>query len=492
MGGRNSKYMKKIVAFALIWILSIMLTGVALAVSKGTINTDTARIRKEASTESAIIALASIDEKVEIIEESGDWYKVNYKDKTGYVSKELVDEDGNIQKTKDEKVEKEENEPAKEENKEEESTKENSEAIKEENATEKEEIVEIKEKYKGKIAVDLTLKILPTINSRDFEKVEKGSEINVIEILNDWCYVETAEKIGWLRIEALRSAIATEETSQENENNEAQDVKNEEESQNEQPEETKEQEPATKEEEKVETPKTTTQKVGYVNVDVVNLREKTSTSSDVIDTLSINTEVTVVGEEDNWYKVEVKGMKGYIASKYISDEKVPEVTSRAADATRESKKNTSEEEKVEEQKAEAETKDEEPSATETSNTDLGAQIVAYAKQYLGYKYVAAGASPSTGFDCSGFTSYVYGHFGISISRASTAQAGCGKHIAKSDLKVGDLLIFNNRANSGVGHVGIYIGGNKFIHASNPSDGVKITSLSDSYYTARYVDARRLF
>ena len=67
----------------------------------------------------------------------------------------------------------------------------------------------------------------------------------------------------------------------------------------------------------------------------------------------------------------------------------------------------------------------------------------------------------------------------------------GTYVEKANLQLGDIVIFNDDANTSIGHVGIYIGGNNFIHASNPSDGVKITSLSSSYYTKRYVTARRL-
>ena len=109
----------------------------------------------------------------------------------------------------------------------------------------------------------------------------------------------------------------------------------------------------------------------------------------------------------------------------------------------------------------------------------------FAKKYLGYKYVAGGSSPSTGFDCSGFTQYVYKQCGVSLNRTSDAQASNGTAVSKSNLQPGDLVIFT-------GHVGIYIGNNKFIHAANPSKGVITTSLSDSYYTKTYKTARRIF
>ena len=92
-------------------------------------------------------------------------------------------------------------------------------------------------------------------------------------------------------------------------------------------------------------------------------------------------------------------------------------------------------------------------------------------------------SPS-GFDCSGFTSYVYKHFGYSLNRTSSGQRSNGVAVSKSDLQAGDILCFN-------GHVGLYIGGGSFIHAANPSKGVIISSLSESYYQKNYITARRI-
>ena len=128
--------------------------------------------------------------------------------------------------------------------------------------------------------------------------------------------------------------------------------------------------------------------------------------------------------------------------------------------------------------------------TQTSSV-TGTDVASYAKQYLGYKYVSGGATPSVGFDCSGFTYYVYKHFGITLSRTSSAQASNGRAVNKDNLQAGDLIIFNNSSNSAIGHVGIYIGGNNFIHAANATKGVITTSVSNSYYQARYVSARRI-
>lgn len=86
---------------------------------------------------------------------------------------------------------------------------------------------------------------------------------------------------------------------------------------------------------------------------------------------------------------------------------------------------------------------------------------------------------------------MYKQFGITIPRSSGTQANAGKAVSKENLQLGDILIFRDSSNTKVGHVGIYIGGNQFIHSSSPGDYVKITSLSASYYAARYVGARRI-
>ncbi|MUT67911.1 C40 family peptidase [Paenibacillus sp. NEAU-GSW1] len=100
-----------------------------------------------------------------------------------------------------------------------------------------------------------------------------------------------------------------------------------------------------------------------------------------------------------------------------------------------------------------------------------------------------GGTTTNGFDCSGFTSYVFAKMGIDLERTSVAQSKMGKKVAKSDLIAGDLVFFNTNG-KGVSHVGIYVGDGMFAHASS-SKGVTISKLSDSYYVDRYVTARRV-
>jgi peptidoglycan DL-endopeptidase CwlO len=111
-------------------------------------------------------------------------------------------------------------------------------------------------------------------------------------------------------------------------------------------------------------------------------------------------------------------------------------------------------------------------------------VVGIAMRYLGTPYVYGGASPS-GFDCSGFVMYVYAQVGVSLPHNAAAQYGYGTPVSRSQLQPGDLVFFD-----GLGHNGIYTGGNSFIHSPHTGDVVKISSIS-GWYSERFVGARRL-
>ena len=111
-------------------------------------------------------------------------------------------------------------------------------------------------------------------------------------------------------------------------------------------------------------------------------------------------------------------------------------------------------------------------------------VVSIALQYLGVPYVWGGASPS-GFDCSGLTMYAYAKVGVYLPHNAAMQYGMGTPVSRSQLAPGDLVFFN-----GLSHVGMYIGGGRFVHAPHTGDVVKISSLSEYWYSATYVGARR--
>ena len=119
----------------------------------------------------------------------------------------------------------------------------------------------------------------------------------------------------------------------------------------------------------------------------------------------------------------------------------------------------------------------------------GNALLDEAYSHLGTRY-RYGASRSGAFDCSGFTSYVYKKSGVTIPRTSAQQATVGQKIDKGDLAQGDLVFFKTRG-SRISHVGIYIGGGKFIHASSGGGRVKTDTLNSGYYQKRYAGARRV-
>lgn len=117
-------------------------------------------------------------------------------------------------------------------------------------------------------------------------------------------------------------------------------------------------------------------------------------------------------------------------------------------------------------------------------------VVAYALRLEGAPYRYGGASPATGFDCSGFVSYVYGRFGYPLPRTTQAQARTLSFISRRDLRPGDLVFFNTDGGT-FSHVGIYIGQNEFIHAPSSRTGrVSIASLSNPYWARHFSGARR--
>jgi cell wall-associated NlpC family hydrolase len=121
-------------------------------------------------------------------------------------------------------------------------------------------------------------------------------------------------------------------------------------------------------------------------------------------------------------------------------------------------------------------------------TDVGGRAVAIAAQYLGVPYRWGGASPMTGFDCSGLTMFVYAQLGIHLGHYTGDQIREGIPVPPAMLHPGDLVFFDGNAFGTPGHEGLYIGGGMFIHAPHTGDVVKISSLAS--YANRYVGAVR--
>lgn len=116
---------------------------------------------------------------------------------------------------------------------------------------------------------------------------------------------------------------------------------------------------------------------------------------------------------------------------------------------------------------------------------FGNRIVSYARHFLGVPYRWGGSSPQTGFDCSGFVRYVYGHFGVVLPHSSFGDLVRGHRVPRRWLRPGDLVFF-----SGASHVGIYVGSGRFIDAPHSGAVVRITTMH-GWYGASYYGARRL-
>jgi cell wall-associated NlpC family hydrolase len=126
-----------------------------------------------------------------------------------------------------------------------------------------------------------------------------------------------------------------------------------------------------------------------------------------------------------------------------------------------------------------------PVRTTQFHLPFGKRVVGYAKRFVGTRYVYGGSTPHSGFDCSGFVRYVYEHFGVSLPHSSYAQFSVGRHIGRRSLRPGDLVFFD-----GLGHVGMYVGNGRFIHAPHTGTRVRVEKLA-GWYSSRFSGARRL-
>ena len=449
-----------IMVMATISLLSMFFINICFAANTGKITTETARLREQPNTDSKVLELASLGDEVEILEDAGEWYKVKYKKITGYIRKDLMEvkneETNTANQTNNVEIENAVVDNMTTEN------------ISVETSTKTEEATFKKGKYQ--ISENAKLKIIPLINAIELDEIAKDAEVEVTEILNDWAKIKTADgKEGWVIINNLKSIETTTlATEQENVT------------------ETKPEE--TTNEVEIQQP-VQTAKTMYVNSKVINVRQKADKTSQVIKQLSINTEVTVLSSDNGWAYVDLNGTKGYIAENLLSNTK--QETSRGTTSERNTANTTQSTSSNTNITNNTNTTTTKPEQTQTSTniaatSSTGSAVVEYAKQFLGCKYVYGGTTTS-GFDCSGFTQYVYKHFGVNLNRTAAAQYSNGKVV--TELQVGDLVMFGK---SGIDHVGIYIGGNTFIHAANSKRGVTTDTLASGYYKTNYVGARRIF
>ena len=257
--------------------------------------------------------------------------------------------------------------------------------------------------------------------------------------------------------------------------------------------------------------------VGTVTSDTgLNLRSEAGTDAAVLATLDYGTQVDVLSTSDDgtWHKVTYNGMTGYMSGDYlqVTEEQLygqvmdGPLNIRSGPGTEHGtvgSLSTGAVVEIEElvggyggwykieQGYVSSDYVAQVDASVAASSGKGSQIAQYALQYVGCPYVYGGSSPS-GFDCSGFTTYVMKHFGYSINRTASSQMDNGTSVSKSQLQPGDLVFFNSgNSSKRATHVGIYTGNGQFVHASTSTTGVIVSDLNSSYYSSTYVGARRL-
>ena len=196
---------------------------------------------------------------------------------------------------------------------------------------------------------------------------------------------------------------------------------------------------------------------GYINGNGVRLRQAPSMTAAILnENLNTGSTARILGISGDWTRVIVNGQEGFVYSAYVQEGRYEPAGS----------------------------------VRRASGSDLGKEIANYALTFIGTPYTWGGKSPATGFDCSGFVQYVFSQFGYTTSSIANDVRNEGTHVEPADIQPGDVLCFYS-GNNYVGHVGIYIGDNSFVHAANSATGVVTTSLSVGYYAQRGYEIRRI-
>ena len=431
----------KYVVASIIMLLLIVLSNKVQA-QTATVTADTLNLRSEASTDSSIVKLLNQGEELDVISDEGDWLRVSSDGTEGYVSKDYVQVNEETQTTTPETP-----------------TETPTQTPTTENPSETGTGTTV---VTSKVNQDTQIRILPLINSNVLENISSGATVTIITSTNKWTFVETDTISGWI----LNSALEENTTStSDNQTTENTDNGNTDDTNSSENNDTTNQSSDTMYDTAV---------TKYINGSSVYIRNEPSTDASIVISLIRNTDVTVTGENGDWYKVKYGDFEGYIFKELLSDEQT-EQTNRHMPL----EETTNLQENIEQ-------------TSNSNESSLGQEIVEYAKQYLGYPYVYGGAGSSS-FDCSGFTMYVYKNFGYSLSHSARAQSKMGTYVEKENLQPGDLVFFlDYETMDDIGHCGIYIGDGNFIHASSGTGYcVKISTLLSGSYDRRYATARRL-
>ena len=281
---KRKNIIKNILLIAALGITIMFFTNVIFAANTAKIVVETANLREASNEDSRILVQLSLNDEVEVLQKSGDWYQVKTKNNvTGYLREDLIEVSGKI----------------------------------EENVTEETSVsiedTKTEENPEETVANETKLKIVPVINATDIIEVKQNDEVTIIESIGDWVCIEKDTVKGWIRSDKLMTLEEKEKQDEEAKAKAEAEKKAEEEAK------AKEQQTKTK----------------YASSTTVNVRKEASKDSEIIAQISQNTAVEVISDEGGWAKVKVNGKEGYIASNLLSDKKTEVTTSsRGSNETR--------------------------------------------------------------------------------------------------------------------------------------------------------------
>lgn len=439
--------MKKILIITIIFYMFLITFSFA---STATIDATAARLREEASTNSNVLTKIYKGEEVEILEKQGEWYKVKYEKNVGYLKNNLIKE-GESNNTSEKTDNQNENVNKQEEN----------------------------ESLKIIAKSNTNIRFQPSMMSNSILVIDIDKELTKISQIGNWIKVSDGVITGWIlenRVNTIEESVVNYEDSKEL--NSAKSEENDEVTENEK---NIEQEEILESNEN----KTITNKKGIVNVETAKVRETANPSAKILGFLDYNDEITIIAEEGEWYRFTEKNISGFVHKSLINVEE--SVSSRGTIEERKNEENN---------KTISQTLNNEDKELVSENTEVsvsnGKKVTELAKQYLGYKYVVGGKTPESGFDCSGFTRYIFLQFGYNLGATAAGQNNIGIEVNRENLQAGDLILFYDEAKTKIGHTGIYVSDGEFIHSANPQRGVVLDNLNTStYYSERFIIAKRI-
>ena len=389
---KSKRPIKSIVLTSIAIIVIMLFVTVSFAADTAKVSVETARLRKEASEDSTILELISLGEEVEILGQSGNWYLVEYKGITGYLRNDLIQVDGETQsngsetatsgetvdtsataqnntQTGNEAGTTSENNPQAE-NANNLTGTENTESTEPQNTTGEQangdttttgttDTTENEEDLTGKyqFTQDVEIKITPLINSLTVSSVKSGDTIEIQDKVNDWVLVSNENIQGWARFNILSKVEETDQNQVLTTENIAQTT------------------PETQEQPETQEPQTKTM---YVNSQTVNVRSAASQEASVVTQLSINTQVTVISEQNGWAEVTFNGGNGYIASNLLSE--TISQTSRGSSTPRTGITDTTD--KQTDNSSTNNNQELNDSSSNVSTSSKGTDVLAYAMQYI--------------------------------------------------------------------------------------------------------------